>query len=311
MSTASQRLRGLFPVLVTPFDDTLAVISRDLARQTEWAVSCGVDGLVYPGVISEFFTLTDDERRANLRTVIEAAGDAVPIVAGVSGTSAPVAAEFARDAQEAGASAVMAMTPYVTHFFPPTTAYALEYYQAIAAASSLPIVLQNARMGYPLSAGAVHEIVTSVPAVRWVKEEHFPSTHTLGAAIDELGNSVDGVFAGLGGIYLLQELARGATGSMPSPMIIDLLVREYRLWTSGEFGRAREIATSLSDFFTLELLYNVSFVKEVMKRRAVISCARTRVAAPLMDEIDSSEIGILVGRLAAMAQSSGVSAASV
>ena len=67
--------------------------------------------------------------------------------------------------------------------------------------------------------------------MRYVKEENFPSTHTLAAAVTALSDEVDGVFGGLGGVYLSQELARGAVGTMPSPVAVDALVHAYKLWT--------------------------------------------------------------------------------
>ena len=144
-------LSGVWPVLVTPFDNSLRIVVDDLSQQVEWVIAAGVDGIVYPGVVSEFFALGEGERRECLRQVIHVTQGRVPVIAGVSATSAPVAAELARDAQEVGAIAVMAMMPYVSHFFAPSERFALQYFQAIADACSIPIVLQNARIGHPLT----------------------------------------------------------------------------------------------------------------------------------------------------------------
>jgi 4-hydroxy-tetrahydrodipicolinate synthase len=285
---------------VTPFGPDQQVLNDELARQAEWVIDRGANAIVYPGVISEFFALSDQERRDGLRVVLEATGGRVPVVAGVSAPSAPVAAELARDADAAGASALMAMMPYVPHFFAPTKEYAYEYFQMVAEATPLPIVLQNARIGHPLNAAVVTEIAGRIPSIRYVKEESFPGTHALATAIAAVGRQVDGVFGGLGGVYLSQELERGAIGTMPSPALVDVLIRVYRLWQAGSRDRARELLGMLGGFFTLELLYNVSLVKEVLRQRGIITSTKTRVPAPVLDAIDLAEIVALLEGLSAI-----------
>ncbi len=290
-------LSGVWPVLVTPFDKSLRIVADDLSRQVEWVIAAGVDGIVYPGVVSEFFALSEGERRECLRQVVRVTQSRVPVIAGVSATSAPVAAELARDAQEVGAIAVMAMMPYVSHFFAPSERFALQYFQSIADACSIPIVLQNARIGHPLNAATVRVIVEQIPGVRYVKEENFPSTHTLAATITALGNEIDGVFGGLGGIYLSQELIRGAVGTMPSPVVVDALVHAYKLWARHDGDELVRLLAALAEFSTLELLYNVAFIKEVMRRRGVITNVATRVPVPALDEVDMAEIEAALERV--------------
>lgn len=288
--TETRTLAGVWPVLVTPFDSNLSIIDGDLVRQVEWLIDSGAHGLVYPGVASEFFTLRDDERRNALRTVIRATQGRVGVVAGVSAPSAPYAAALADDAAEAGACAVMAMMPYVQHFFAPSAAFARTYYESIAAAGPLPIVLQNARIGHVLSPTAIAELVKELPAIRYVKEESFPNTHALSEVIAAVGASVDGVFGGIGGVYLAQELRRGAVGTMPAPGVADALVAAYNLWNAGDESAAEAITTELRHFFLLELLYNVSFIKAVLAERGIISTAITRVPSPRMDEVDTIDV---------------------
>ncbi|MBI4279709.1 MAG: dihydrodipicolinate synthase family protein [Armatimonadetes bacterium] len=106
--------RGVFAVLVTPFTDDQSIDVESLRRQIRFCVACGVQAVVGPVVASEFFTLSDDERRLFYRVTVAELGSKIPYVAGVSGTSGPHAAELALAAAGAGADAILAMPPYVT-----------------------------------------------------------------------------------------------------------------------------------------------------------------------------------------------------
>lgn len=282
--------RGVFAIPVTPFHADLSVDPKGLVGQVEFCLASGVHGLVYPGVVSEFFTLSESERVAAVRTVISTAAGAVPVVVGVSAPSAPVAAGLAAGAAEAGAAGVMATLPYVAHFFSATPEDMVGYYDRISAACGLPIVLQNARIGSTVPRSLLPELVRAVPGVRYVKEEANPGTHKLTETITALGSAVDGVFAGLGGIHLINELDRGAVGSMPSPSLVDRVVRVYDAYRSGARDTARTELGALGSLFNLELLYNVSVIKEILRRRGVIASAICRAPAPLLDDVDRTEL---------------------
>lgn len=304
-SDRERQWRGVFAIPVTPFHVDHSIDEEGLGRQVEFCLASGVQGLVYPGVVSEFFTLSESERVAAARTVIRAVGGAVPVVVGVSAPSAPVAGGLAAEAAEAGASGVMATLPYVAHFFTATPNEMISYYDRVAGACGLPIVLQNARIGSTVPKSLLPELVRAVPTVRYVKEEANPGTHKLTETITALGSAVDGVFAGLGGIHLINELDRGAVGSMPSPSLVDRVVRVYNAYRSGARATARAELTALGSLFNLELLYNVSAIKEILCRRGVIASAICRTPAPALDKVDRAELIELLD-LAAVSSMGGV-----
>lgn len=289
---------GVWPVLVTPFHDDLSLDSEGLVTQVQLCRAAGADGVVYPGVVSEFFTLSEDEIATGVSAVIKAAGPATRVIAGVSAASTPLAAELARRAQAAGAAGVMAMLPHVQHLFAPGQDFALRHYTAVAEACDIPIVLQNARMGYALGLGSLCEVVRAVPGVRYVKEESGLATHQLSAVVNALGEELDGVFGGIGGIYLGEELERGAVGTMPAPTVVEAIVQQHALWRAGHRAEAVSVAGQLAPLHTLELLYNVSLVKEVLRRRGVIRSAATRAPAPVLDAVDARAIDDALARLA-------------
>src|SRR5438046_4032137 len=77
-------LRGVFPVLATPFNADLAPDERGLRAIARYAIEAGADGIVYPGVASEYDTLTMDECAGLVDIVAAVARDRVPLIVGAS-----------------------------------------------------------------------------------------------------------------------------------------------------------------------------------------------------------------------------------
>lgn len=287
---------GVFAIPVTPFKPDLSVDEASLVRQVRFCLDAGVHGLAYPAVVSEFFTLDLEERRRLLEIVVTEVAGQVPVIAGVSSPSSPYSRKLAKHAATLNVSGVLTMLPYVHHFFSPDAAYAVRHLTMVAEAG-LPIMFQNARIGYPLPVSQLPGIVAAVPLVRAVKEETGPSTHQLGNAIDALQGSDVQVLGGVGGIYLLDELARGGAGTMPAPALVDVLVDIFALAAAGETDRARQLLGRCGPAFTYELIYNVGFIKDLLMRRGVISHSVCRVPTPVMDSVDSREIDAILADL--------------
>jgi 4-hydroxy-tetrahydrodipicolinate synthase len=291
-------LHGVLPIPVTTFDPDGALDVQGLRSQVEFCLDHGADGIVYPGVVSEFYTLTDDERRSAVEAVVAAVGGRAPVAVGVTGASTESAVELTRHAAGLDVTAVMTMVPYVQHFFGPSAQFVAEHTRRVAEVG-VPVIMQNARVGYPLGAQALAEVVAAVPGVRYVKEESNPPTHGISAVVKALGDSIDGVFGGVGGVYLVNELERGAVGTMPSPAFVDRVVGAYRTYAARGAQAAQEELDSMGSLFTRELLYNVVFHKEVLRRRGVIAHGTVRIASPALDEVDLGDLDRLM-RLAGL-----------
>lgn len=288
-------LRGVVPIPVTTFGSDGALDLAGLRSQVEFCLGHGADGILYPGVVSEFYTLTDEERRIAVETVVEAVGRQVPVAVGVTGASTETAVDFTRHAAGLDVAAVMTMVPYVQHFFGPSAQFVGEHTRRVADVG-VPVIMQNARVGFPLGAQALAEVVAAVPGVRYVKEESNPPTHGISAVVKALGDSIDGVFGGIGGVYLVNELERGAIGTMPSPAFVDRVVGAYRTWTTHGADAAQEEIESMGSLFTREVLYNVAFHKEVLRRRGVIAGTTVRIASPTLDEVDLADLERMMQR---------------
>ena len=104
-------LSGVFPIVPTPFAADGSPVERDLVRVVDYIVRAGADGLVFPGVASEFDTLKPEERTRLAEVVAQANAGRIPLVIGVSSTDGPSSLGHAAQAKRLGAAAVMAMNP--------------------------------------------------------------------------------------------------------------------------------------------------------------------------------------------------------
>ena len=291
----SGTLKGVVPIPVTTFRPDGSLDLDGLRSQVDFCLEHGADGMLYPGVVSEFYTLTDAERCAAVEQVVDAVSGRVPVAVGVTGASTQSALEFTRHAQGLGVAAVMTMVPYVQHFFGPSAAFVVEHTRRVAEVG-VPVIVQNARVGYPLGAQALAEVVSAVPGVRYVKEESNPPTHGISAVVKALGDSIEGVFGGIGGVYLVNELDRGAIGTMPSPAFADRVVGAYRAYVDEGAESAQYKLDVMGSLFTREVLYNVAFHKEVLRRRGVIAHTTVRIASPALDDVDLADLDRMCAR---------------
>src|SRR5512146_2634507 len=128
--------RGIFTIPCTPFDDQGVLDEESLRREVQFCVEARAHGVVAPVNASEFWTLTDEERKRVMRIVVEEVRGRIPTVLGVAGSSDAHAVMFARYAQEVGADSVIAMPPYVRLVSPKDI---FEYYRALSEAITIPI----------------------------------------------------------------------------------------------------------------------------------------------------------------------------
>jgi 4-hydroxy-tetrahydrodipicolinate synthase len=294
-------LQGVCPVLATPFDSGGVPDADALARLVEFAIAAGADALVYPGVASEVDQLSVAERDRLLDVVAAAAGGRVPIVVGASAVDAQTSARHIDKARMLGAAAAMVMAPARHAGDLPAL---IDHYRRLGAGRALPIMLQNAPppAGGGFDMAGVAQVVAAVPSVRYVKEEAMPCgqriTALLGRAELASAKHFIGVLGGAGARYLLDELARGAIGTMPACELVDVHVRLLRAWRAGDRGQARLLYNRSLPLLNFQAVFRWAATKEVLKRRGVIDCARTRAPGPQLDAQDQAELDIMLDEIA-------------
>ena len=135
------KFSGSFTVMVTPFTEGGSKIDHStLRRFVDWQISNGVPGLIPLGSTGEFLSMTDEERREIVTTIIQQVDGRVPVLVGTADEWTDKAVRYSREAEELGASGVMVVPPY---YASPTADELYEHYQQISDAISIPIMVYN------------------------------------------------------------------------------------------------------------------------------------------------------------------------
>jgi dihydrodipicolinate synthase/N-acetylneuraminate lyase len=297
MSTERQ-FRGVFAIPVTPFTPDDEVDVGSLRRCVDFCIAAGAGGVVAPVNASEFFTLTETERKQVVETVVEQTNGRVPVVAGVSGSSTQVAVEMARHAGQAGADSVMAMPPFVRH---PGPEEIVEFYGAVAAAAGVPVWIQDyvPPMGTPMAPALLTRLLREIPGVEYLKEETALAPQVMSQVAALAGDACKGMMGGMAGRYLLDEYARGACGTMPACEVTDAHVAVWNALESGQQYEARRLFRELLPLLNIEAMYSFVVYKEVLYRRGIIACPKSRApGSPTLDEHSSRELDLILRDLA-------------
>jgi len=295
--TAGTRLAGVFPVLATPFHADGTPDEAGLAAIARYAIGAGADGVVYPGVASEYESLSADER-ARLSDIVaaEARGRCAFVVGGTAADLATTEA-VARRAQAQGAGAIMVMAPKAITEQDAVSAF---FARVAAAAGTVPIMLQNAPppAGSGLPVAVVVAVARAVPQIAYIKEEALPSGARITQMLDGAPATLRGVFGGAGGRYLTDELARGAAGTMPACELAELHVAMFAAHRAGDRARVRHLFNRMLPLLNFQAVFRMAMTKETLRRRGIIANAGKRAAGPELDAGDHRELTELLSEVA-------------
>lgn len=288
-------ITGAFPVLPTIFDANGAIDRAGFRAVAEWAIDCGADGLVFPGLASEYDHLAVDERLELVALTGEIADGRAAFICGCGGQTDAESATMLAAAAKAGATAAMIVTP--RRYGDDLTALA-GFYRGLAEIVDVPIMLQNAPvpMGLGLSPEQVVEIAAAAPNVTFAKEENAPCGQRITAL--KRDGKLQGVFGGAGGRYITDELARGADGTMPAVEIADIHVALIAAHAAGDWGRVRCLFERSLPLLNMQAVFRWRLTKEVLVRRGLIADAHVRAPGPSLDRYDLKELGELLDGLA-------------
>ena len=289
-------LTGVLPVLPTAFDGAGAIDRAGMRRVVDFVLRAGAHGAVFPGVASEFDHLTADERKALIDIVGQGLGGSIPFIVGASGPTAKDVIAYCAMGREAGAVAAMIMAPASLGS---DIAALIAFFTEIGAASGLDIILQNAPapVGSGLSAEVIAEVVSAVPAIRYIKEETLPSGPKITQLIGKAPAHLKGVIGGGGARYAFDELERGAVALMPAAEITDLHVALFESFTRGDRAQARQFYIRSLPLLLVQMIYRMELTKQALIRRGVLDHAVVRAPLPKFDARGLAEIDVMLAEI--------------
>ena len=249
VTSPSRPYAGIFPIAPTPFTESGELDIAGQRRVLDCMIDQGVDGICVLANYSEQFLLSDDERNTLLDVCLSHVGGRVPVIVTTSHFSTRIAVERARAAASAGAAMLMLMPPYHGTLLRADETGTLQHFARVAEAVSIPLMVQDAPLsGVSLSVPFLVRMAREVPSVRYFKIEVPGTANKLRGPLEAGGETIAGPFDGEESITLMADLDAGATGTMPSALLPDLIkaVLEHH-----RAGRRNEAATAYARILPL------------------------------------------------------------
>ncbi len=215
--------KGIWPVAPTAFSDNGEVDFDGMKNILDCMIDQGVDGICILANFSEQFLISDDERNALTRLCLEHVNSRRPVIVTISHYATKIVVERARFAKSLGAEAVMMMPPYHGALLKGTAQQSFDQLRAVAEVG-IAIMIQDAPLsGVELPVPLLVRMANEIDMVKMFKIECAGAAGKLRALIAEGGSAVEAPFDGEEAITLLADLDAGATGSMTSALIPDLI----------------------------------------------------------------------------------------
>jgi len=268
---------GVMPAVTTPFDKDLKVDHEFLARHTSWLLENGCTGLTMLGSLGEGATLEHDEKVAILKTAVKTSqAKKTPVIAAISALSTRNAVQLAKDAEQAGCSALMVLPPYV---------YSSDWYEmkqhvaTIIAATKLPCMLYNNPIAYKTDfiPTQIAELAAEQPNLQAVKESSADVRRVM-AIREVLGDRLK-ISVGVDDV-LVEAVDAGATGWIAG--LVNAFPREsVELFELAMAGKRKEAYALYQWFLPLLRMDTVpKFVQLIKWVQEQTGTGRASVRAP-------------------------------
>ena len=300
MPRLDQSAKGVFVIAPTPFREDGALDENSAERMTDAFLAAGASGLTLLGIMGEAPKLDAEEARRFVQLVLRRVDGRVPVIVGVSAPGFAAMRALARASMDAGAAGVMIAPPAGLRGDDAVLSYMAGAAEAVRDA---PWVLQD----YPQLTG-VHispEMVRRMaddPRLVMVKAEDWPGLDKITALrrlSDEGKMRRLSILGGNGGLFLPEELARGADGVMTGYAVPEMLVRVQRSIEAGDRAAAHDLFDLHLPLIRTEHQPGLGLAvrKYVLRRRGIIACEALRAPGPKLSAETRAEVDWLLERL--------------
>jgi 4-hydroxy-tetrahydrodipicolinate synthase len=273
------QLRGVLTALATPFAADGSVDEALLRALVDRSIEGGVHGVVACGSTGEFSTLSGDERRLVVETVVDQTAHRVPVIAQTGATSTAEAIRLSRHAQSAGADVIMPVAPY---YEPLSVEETLTYLRTVAGSVDIPVMVYNLPVatGVDLDPDTVGALAREVENIRYIKN----TTVDMAQSAELIHNHGDVISTFVGwDSLLLSALAEGAAGVMAGTanVVPSQLVAVYDAVSGGDLEGARRAWAEI--YPLIAAIMNEPFIPAVKAGLAAVGFPVGVPRAPVAD----------------------------
>ncbi|NDW44164.1 dihydrodipicolinate synthase family protein [Ruegeria sp. PrR005] len=289
--------KGVFTIAVTPFLPDGALDFDSIDRMVDAYIERGANGLTVLGMMGEAGKLTAEESVAVVRRAT--ARSSVPVVVGVSAPGLAAISALSKEAMDAGAAGVMVAPPMTLR----TDAQILNYFQDIAETlGETPFVLQDFPLatGVQISTSLILQVVETCPTCVMLKHEDWPGLEKITAlrAASDAGTRRISILCGNGGMYLLEEMMRGADGAMTGFGYPEMMRRVVDAVNAGDIDHARDVFDAYMPMIRYEAQPGLGLAirKFSLARQGVIAHPTLRKPSAALTSTTTAEIEALAAR---------------
>jgi 4-hydroxy-tetrahydrodipicolinate synthase len=288
---------GVYVVAPTPFSPDGSVDHKSIERLAGFLVECGVTGLLILGVAGEASKVLPREREAIITGFVEAVERKLPVIVGTSHQSVVGARALSIAAASAGAAGIMLSPPSRPRWEASEMA---DFFGTVSDGLGVDVVLQDypALSGVSAKPAEIAALAEAVPAIQHIKLEDPPSPGKIGDVLRAAGERVL-VFGGLGGMFLLEELQRGAAGTMTGFAYPEVLVEVFSSFRAGAIDEAADTFFHFLPLMRFEMQAEIGLAvrKWLYAERGVIACSALRAPSAVIDEGTVTELRLILERL--------------
>jgi dihydrodipicolinate synthase/N-acetylneuraminate lyase len=278
------KLSGVLPVFQTPFHTDESIDWETLDVELNWLLDQGANGVVM-AMVSEILRLSHDERQQMAEHVCRTVFPRGAVVISVGAESSHTAVSLAKHAEQAGATAIMAIPPISIACAAPELH---SYYCRLLESTRIPVIVQDASgyVGKPMPISAQAALLHKFGPDRVLyKPEAVPLGPNL-TALREASGGVARIFEGSGGIALVDSFRRGIVGTMPGADLIDGIVALWKALEVGDSAQIDRISLPLSALIALQSGLDgfLAIEKYLLKRQGIFR--NTIVRGPTGFQLD-------------------------
>ena len=297
--------RGVYLITVTPFTDSGALDLASTDRMVDFCLEAGVTGLTVLGIMGEATKLTAEESRLFVKQVLARVAGRVPVVVGASAPGFAPMRELTDSVMALGAAGVMVAPPSTLRTDDQIAAYFEMVQETLG--PDVPWVLQDhpVATGVQMSAGVIQRIVKQAAGCVMLKHEDCPGLAKLAAVraafpagAGSSGRRLSILTGNGGGLFLPEELSRGADGAMTGFAYPEMMVDVCRAHASGDIERAHDLFDAYLPLARYEQQAGIGLAvrKQLLAERGVIASAAIRKPGPKLSAADLADIARLTAR---------------